>query len=351
MLAFLFLIGVAYAQKLVPGDHIRLICEQEPTLSVDRLISPSGIVDLPILGPVSLAGKFIAEAEKELESLAQAKLGTDRILIGIALIADGSDPVEYSGAVNNFGSVSFHHGMTLNDIVKLAVPTAAAATERVEIAGADGRKMTVDLTRKGGGDIELRPGDRIFFPEAQVSNSVFVLGGVAHPGSNTFTAGLTVRQAIDLAGGISGHGERTEIRLERAHQPPKTLSYDSPDANLELERGDVVFVPTIENGHFVEVSGFVAHPGLVDFAPGMTLSQAIQAAGGLKPQAGADSITVKRLGDWKRSFDLTKILKKQDPDLPLAPDDIIDVPLLKVHRIEAPKPPQREVRSHPVIPP
>ncbi|MFI5385682.1 MAG: polysaccharide biosynthesis/export family protein [Fimbriimonadales bacterium] len=350
LFSFFFLLSLAYAQRLAPGDKIRIVCEQEPTLSVERILGPTGDATLPLLGRVILAGKSITEAESELERLAGAKLRSDYIVIAIALIPDESRPIEFAGAVTRSGTVPYHSGMTLQEVVKLAEPSVAAATEAVEITGSDGSKWIVDLTRNGGAT-KLRPGDRVFFPRAEGSSDVIILGGVVRPGSKPYNRDLTLRGLVELAGGITGHGQSGKIRLERKGQPARTIDIDSSDGALKLERGDVVVVPLVENGRFVTVAGFINHPGLIEFREGMTLSQAVQAAGGLSMLAGPEAISVKRVGEWKRRFDLAKIGAGKEKDLVLKAGDTIEVPSAKPRPVEPPIDPKKRPKSHPVVPP
>jgi hypothetical protein len=57
---------------------------------------------------------------------------------------------------------------------------------------------------------------------------------------------------------------------------------------------------------------------------------------------------VKRLGEWKREFDLSKMGTKEFPDLVLKPADIVDVPVSRPRSKEEPKP---KPRTGPVVPP
>jgi polysaccharide biosynthesis/export protein len=349
LLCLLSLIGVAQAQRLSPGDHIRLICEQEPTLSVERVLSPTGVVTLPIIGSLNLGGKFLVEAEVEMERLAAQKLGSDRVKIAVALITDESSPVEFSGAVKRNGSIPFRSGMTLADIVRIAEPTIAAASDAVEITGGGGRKIVVDLNLAGG-QTKLRPGDRVYFPLGGESPDVLILGGVTRPGSRHYVTGLTLLDLLKLAGGVTGHGQKDRVRVERKGKDPITIDLNKPDADIPILRGDVVVVPIIADGRFVAVNGFVGRPGLVEYRPGMTLADAIKAAGGMTPFSGVDAVTVKRLGAWKKRFDCSAAGGTQAQDLVLEPDDVIEIPAATLRKAPGSHKPVKS-GGHPVIPP
>src|SRR4051812_37306662 len=113
LLCLLCLCGVACAQKIEPGNRIRLICEVEPSLSVERIISPDGNCLLPLIGRVALAGKYVEEAQYELEQLVLKKLHLNEVHIALTIIADDAGPIAFSGSVNKSGSVPFHSGLTL----------------------------------------------------------------------------------------------------------------------------------------------------------------------------------------------------------------------------------------------
>jgi protein involved in polysaccharide export with SLBB domain len=337
-------------QKLLPGDKIRIVCEQEPTLSVERVLSPDGSVILPLLGPVNLGGKFIVEAEAELQSLAGKKLGIEGVLIAISLAFDPSAPITFAGAVAHNGSIPYQPGITLAQVVKLAEPTIAASMEAVEITGAEGRKIVVDATATAS--VRLRAGDRVFFPRTESTSDVMILGGVVLPGSKRFKQDLTLRALVELAGGISGHGQGNKIRIERNGEEPRTVDLASADADMKMKRGDVVVVPVLENGRYVSVTGPVEHPGLVEFRDGLTLSQAIRAAGGLKALGAPNEVVIKRPGEWKRRFSLLAIQSNKEPDPILMPSDMIEVLATASRKVDTPKPVKKAKPGfHPVVPP
>jgi len=61
-------------------------------------------------------------------------------------------------------------------------------------------------------DLELAAGDSVFVPRAPV---VYVYGEVAHGGSYRLEPGMTVMQAISLAGGLTPRGSERSAKLRR----------------------------------------------------------------------------------------------------------------------------------------
>jgi hypothetical protein len=60
-------------------------------------------------------------------------------------------------------------------------------------------------------NLELMPNDTVYFPRAA---NVYVVGHVARPGPLRFQEGLTVLQALTLAGGVTERGSQ-KVRIVR----------------------------------------------------------------------------------------------------------------------------------------
>lgn len=101
-----------------------------------------------------------------------------------------------------------------------------------------------------------------------------------------------------------------------------------PKSNPYLEPGDIVTLPEADQ---VYVVGNVFSPLTIALREPITLTRAIAMAGGLKQDTRKDKIRVLRQEPGTSSrkeitVDLYAIEKKSADDLPLLPNDIIDVP-------------------------
>ena len=80
----------------------------------------------------------------------------------------------------------------------------------------DSRTTRVNLTDLQSGkilnNVMLREGDTVFIPKAE---RFFVTGHVRTPGAYTYERGMTVLQAISLAGGLSEKGSDRGIKVVR----------------------------------------------------------------------------------------------------------------------------------------
>jgi polysaccharide export outer membrane protein len=131
-----------------------------------------------------------------------------------------SRQVSVLGSVNRPGRYILD-GTTakLTDVLAMAgglVP-AASDTAVVKRNNQKNESMTVDLAALIGGgdatkDVEIGSGDSVFVPKAPV---VYVYGEVMRGGSYRLEPGMTVMQAISVAGGITPRGSDNRVKLRR----------------------------------------------------------------------------------------------------------------------------------------
>ena len=97
------------------------------------------------------------------------------------------------------------------------------------------------------------------------------------------------------------------------------------EANPKILSGDII---TVSEAQSVYVIGGVANPKQISYRSQITLSRAIDSAGGLAKNADEGKITIFRRGKGETKFieaDLEKIKANQAEDIILQPFDIIEV--------------------------
>ena len=67
-------------------------------------------------------------------------------------------------------------------------------------------------------DPEVRPGDKIYVPEAE---PFFIYGQVNAPGAYPVRDGMTVRQALARGGGLTQLGTEKRVKIIRGGRPLK----------------------------------------------------------------------------------------------------------------------------------
>jgi protein involved in polysaccharide export with SLBB domain len=182
----------------------------------------------------------------------------------------------------------------------------------------------------------LMPGDTVYVPKRLSTFSVN--GDVARPGMFSVTSDeIMLLHALTMAGLNATAG--FEIQVRRHNSLGASGAIDANNAGVEIEvftfnRADVesgrIDDPKLQNGDSIYVpkaktllvEGDVRTPGIVTLRPGMTVYDAITAAGGLTSQAAMNR-TVLRRTDSKTGK--TEAIKVTEKTLVQA-DDVIFVP-------------------------
>lgn len=130
------------------------------------------------------------------------------------------------------------------------------------------------------------------------ANQVYVTGEVTQPGAYQISSLGTVLTALYAAGGITERADMRQIAIRRNAQVITTLDlYDyllrgDTKSDVRLETGDVVFVPV--HGLRAHVTGAVTRPAIYAIRPGETLRELLEAAGGFRPNAALQRLTIHR---------------------------------------------------------
>jgi len=295
---------------------------RDPRFCIWRAITPGGRVILPIVGSLNAVGLTLDQLRDGANKLLASRELTATVTVIRAF--NPNAPLTVSGSCKFSGQVPRAPGRRVSYLIELAQPTDTADLTQIQFADALGARRTIDAASPSfagsDADFELRPGDRMYFPQAKVSSVLFVVGGVKSPGSVTFAESMTVEQALAAAGGVSGHGDPSKVTVERGG---KVLP-----GNPKLQRGDVIRVGLAEVRSFISVQGAVIMPGVVKFREGMTLTEVLDAAGGTTSKADLKRVRIKVVGGPERIVDVIAIRAKQAADVVLSASEIVDVPLL-----------------------
>jgi polysaccharide export outer membrane protein len=264
----------AFAQAVAPAPP-----PSQPASSLPAQVVPAAEPDY-IVGP--------------LDVIAVRIYGEDKLSGKIRIDNDGSFPFEYLGRVNA-------EGMT---------------TAQIEA-----------YLAKALGDGYLRnPQVSVEVVEYR-SKSVFVTGEVRSPNKYSLQGNSTLMDALTLAGSITQNAGNW-VQITHARQgvevlgPSASLEYDmrvnlrdiqtGKAQNIKLRDGDTIFVPRAER---IFVVGHVRNTGPVVYEEGMTVFEAIAAAGGITEKGSNSRIEIIRIENGQRkSIDArqTDVLKPGD---------------------------------------
>lgn len=146
--------------QLGSGDQVKVVVYGEEDLSGEFELDGTGIVAMPLIGPVNIGGKDLTDAEALIsEKLADGFLINPRVSIEIL----NYRPFYILGEVNEPGSYPYVSGMTVLNAIALASGfTYRASENKIEVTRKiDGveQKFKIAITAA------VLPGDILRIPE------------------------------------------------------------------------------------------------------------------------------------------------------------------------------------------
>ena len=149
--------------KLQAGDKIHVTVYNEPSLSGDYQLDPSGFVSLPLAGTIKAAGLTQHELEQQLETqLATGYLKNPKVTVGISEFR----PFYIVGEVEKPGAYPYTGGLNVLSAIAIGGGTTYRADQsRVEIQHAgEGEMHEYQLDSP----IPILPGDIIKVPRRYI---------------------------------------------------------------------------------------------------------------------------------------------------------------------------------------
>ncbi|MDP8222707.1 MAG: SLBB domain-containing protein [Candidatus Lernaella stagnicola] len=212
------------------GDVVHIIVYDEADLERTLTVQPDGYIRYPLVKRLKIGGLGVREAEKKLETL----LG-ERFLVNpqvsLTIKEFHAKKVYVLGDVKTPGLYSLTGPTTVLEIISKAGGIVGPVGKILLVRGAGPRQSEIsallaeqgdqsedalkavgiqpplvidghDLFDKGDMSLNhvLQDGDVVYVPQIK---KVYVLGEVKRPGGVPFTEGLTLLQAISLAGGTT----------------------------------------------------------------------------------------------------------------------------------------------------
>ncbi|GBU26381.1 capsular polysaccharide export system periplasmic protein KpsD [Fibrobacteria bacterium R8-3-H12] len=156
----------------------------------------------------------------------------------------------------------------------------------------------------GKKEFQMQDGDSIFvFSSTKPNdNAIQVLGSVFYPGYYTWKDGMSVKEAVALAGGLSSEAFKDRVIIGRVNAD-SSFSYFADDfagsRKFKLLSGDNVIVLNsrqMKNWRIVSVAGYVKEPRDFEWQDNLDALDLIAMCGGFLPNADKNEILIERLG-------------------------------------------------------
>jgi len=244
---------------LGPEDIIKVTVIGHEDLSPTLVVQTDGTAIFPLLGKIKVADLTPKQLERRLaELLAKGYIRNPQVSIAVQeyksktvmVMGEVSRPGPYPMTPNmRIVELLARAGMNVTGATQVQVIRPLIPTDRpllpAEVAGDQtGRQaevMKVDLRAIQGGDLDknmaLLPNDTVFVPPAA---KFFVTGETRNTGAFTFQPGLTIREAVILAGGFSDNASSGRLRVIREVEGKRKELKTKPDDLVQP--GDIIVV-------------------------------------------------------------------------------------------------------------
>jgi polysaccharide export outer membrane protein len=243
-----YVVGVDDVLSIVSHD------QQELTRRDGVLVGADGTIDFPYIGRLKVVGLSTRQIQDELTRRLIDGQYFRAVTLTVTVREYRSQSVTVNGEVRQPGTVQLKSNATLAEAISQAGHFTARAGAHVIIVRARGGKPAAVPSGSNGDDqivvlrsdfdtgkaarMRLYDGDTVFVPQADV---FYVSGFVKNPNEFIYRPGLTVLQAVTLAGGYAEHAAKNRITIERMVDG-KMVSIKVKESDL-VEPRDTIKVP------------------------------------------------------------------------------------------------------------
>lgn len=239
-----------------PQDILKVTVFDEPTMSGTYRVDTDGSFQYPMLGRVAAAGRSVRDIEQMLKTKLEDGY-IKRAQVAVDVDQFRSRSIFIVGEVRSPGKYPMSGQMSLIEALAAAGSTTPTASPEVlilrprdpgaaqpltpdQVEQTNVRRINLADLQLGrlSENLTLMEGDTIFVPKAE---KFYMTGQIRNPGAYTFERGLTVLQAISLAGGLTEKGSNRRLKVIRTVKGKKTQQ--GIDLNGVIQPGDTLVIP------------------------------------------------------------------------------------------------------------
>jgi protein involved in polysaccharide export with SLBB domain len=290
-----------------PGDELMVLEWGRINQSFSLVVDRDGSVQVPLVGPIQIAGLSFAQAKKLLQDrLDQMQGVTANITMGQLRTIQ----VFVVGQVNQPGAYTVSSLSRISNVLQQAGGISKVGSlRRVELKRHDQLADVLDLydlllRGDSSHDIRLENNDVIFVPV--VGKVAAVAGDVKVPAIYEISDGgirvSSVTQVLSLAGGVTAFGYSEHVQVERIANHQRTIVLDInldqlSSRRFDIHDGDLIKIYAVlpEHTNIVTLSGNVHRPGEYQFHGMMHVSDLVRSGQGLLPHTYFSYALIKRM--------------------------------------------------------
>jgi polysaccharide biosynthesis/export protein len=234
---------------LGPGDEVAVHVFGQPGMDGNMYVADDGTVQVPLAGPVHVAGLSPSEAAHAVEAALREKQILVSPHVSFTIVKSTSQQVSVLGEVRNSGIFPIQSNSTLLELLAQAGGETDQGADTIFVlrSGPDGvmHRLPVNLqglaeagTTPAAAQFTMKGGDQVYVPRAP---QVFVSGEVRTPGRFRIDPGMTVLEALARAGGVTNMGSTHRISIKR-EQPDGRYSQLAAHLSDKVQPNDVITV-------------------------------------------------------------------------------------------------------------
>ncbi|MFW6193609.1 MAG: SLBB domain-containing protein, partial [Gemmatimonadota bacterium] len=325
--------------RVGPGDQLVLVLTGAVEQAYELRVSREGWVVVPEVGRVTVNGRTVDELRSVMrdrlaQSYSSLKGENPSTSFDLTLGELRTNQVYVIGEVERPASYNVSSLATaLSALYRAGGPTRNGSFREVRVNRGGETVATLDLYEylvegKSDQDVRLQQGDIIFVPVAR--RQVRVEGPVTRPAIYEVEEGEELRDLLRYAGGVEPQADLRRVQIHRILSPAERApgrdrrvidvavgDLDDPqDGDVPLMDGDriQVFAVADEARNRVTVSGAVWRPGTYGAGEDSRLWDAVEAAGGLLPDAVEARAQIQRLDEETDTRRMIHVSLARGPD-------------------------------------
>jgi len=294
--------------RLAADDQVMIDVYGYSEVQYKLTVTSEGYIRIPNLGPVYVNGLTMEEAKTRI---------TKQLSTIYSTISSGKTFVQIS--LGNIRSIKV---LLIGEVVRpgtYTLPSLATVANALYASGGpdeNGSFRTIEVIRNGRTVVTFDLYD--FLTKGDLTNNIVLqdqdivkinpyqtrvelIGEVKRPAIFEAKDNETLQTMIDYAGGYTDGSFKDNITAYRINNKEREVINIKADeiAHFKLKSGDQFFIDSILNRftNRVTITGAVFHPGNYGLEPGMTLSDLIKKADGIREEANLDRGLIRRLND------------------------------------------------------
>ena len=301
-----------------PGDEVKISIWGKINADYTAEIDNDGKISVYQIGMLYLTGLTFSEVKETIEKAFSRNYRPEEVKINVSLGRLRTITVFVVGKAQKPGSYTVSSLSTLINALFAAGGPSKNGTMRDIQVKRNGVTITnfdfYDFLLKGDKtkDIRLLPEDVIFIPP--VGPLTAVIGYVNTPAIYELKEEATVREVVDLAGGLNDIAFKGRLQIERIIENKYGTVYDAniediKSSDINIQPGDLIKIfSVVQDRKIVRLVGAVQREGEYGVHTGVTVKELISMAGGLQYFDYTDEAEITRIIVTQQGPETTKIL-------------------------------------------